>query len=380
MKRVQRARHGTGCVYKRKKKDGSFSWWFKFHVDGRSVFRNANTTDKEEAKRQLALNLGEKAKGIPIASHALTFEEATKNVKLARGSNYVFDLHLLPYFGKATKMAAITTPTIREYIKHREAAGMANATINRELEALSAAFTLALQDGVLFARPHIPTLKENNTRTGFFEPAQLTRLLKHLNEPLQHVVTFGYLTGWRLGEVLNLQWRNVDLEAGEIRLDAGSTKNGEGRVIPIEDTELRKVLDRRWELHKARMKKENVLTFSKKSDVHVFVRKGGKPIGSFYKRWWHACRAAGIPDRVEKRELPDGQMITKRHPGRIFHDLRRTAVRNLTNAGVPAKVAMVITGHKTRSVFDRYTIVPLEDQRLAMRKQEAARNRSIQAV
>lgn len=379
----KRARNGTGCVYRRTNKDGSFSWWMKFSIKGRQIFRNARTTDRPEAERQLSILLGEKGKGVPIAPHPLTLKEAVDHVEQrakteGRKANYVYALHLLPFFGKRTQMAAISTPQIREYIAKRQAAGAANATVNRELEALGSAFSLALEDGVLFARPHIPMLSENNARSGFFERKDFERVKGHLPEPLQHVVMFGYITGWRLREVLNLRWRNVDLDRGEIRLDPGTTKNGDGRLLPIEDTELRRVLEARKLAYQGLAKKgnQNVLAFGRKDDAYVFTRKGGRPIGSFYKRWWQAVRAAGIPDRIERRTRPDGTVTEARHPGRIFHDFRRTAARNLINAGVPAKVAMEFTGHRTRSVFDRYHIVDASELRDAARKQEAARNRA----
>ena len=153
-----------------------------------------------------------------------------------------------------------------------------------------------------------------------------------------------YLTGWRVkSEVLTLQWRQVDFHASEIRLEPGTTKNKDGRVFPM-TTELRAVLERQHSDHKGLQKRGRFVPW-------VFHRDGQR-IKSMSKAWHSACVKAGCP-------------------GRILHDLRRTAVRNFVRAGVPERVCMALTGHKTRSVFERYNIVSGGDLREAAQKLDA---------
>lgn len=135
-------------------------------------------------------------------------------------------------------------------------------------------------------------------------------------------------TAWRIpSEVLPLQWRHVDFEARVVRLDPHTTKNDEGRTFPFTDA-----LEQLLEAQKA----EDVIC------PWVFNRTNkkvkGKRITTFIKAFRAACTKAGCP-------------------GRIPHDRRRTAVRNPVRAGIPERVAMQMTGHKTRSVFERYNIV-----------------------
>ena len=147
-------------------------------------------------------------------------------------------------------------------------------------------------------------------------------------------------------EILTLQWHQIDRTAGVIRLEPGTTKNREGRTFQYRElVEVDAAIEALWTRHEA-------LTAKGIIAPHVFCRGGGQPIKSFYTRWDQACTAAGCP-------------------GRIPHDMRRTAVRNLNRAGVPETVAMKITGHKTRSVFDRYDITSEEDLAEAARKLQA---------
>lgn len=86
------------------------------------------------------------------------------------------------------------------------------------------------------------------------------------------------------------------------------------------------------------------------------------------KEWVAACAACGLGRKIEVA----GKKYDPRYEGLIVHDLRRSAVRSLVNAGVPETVAMKISGHKTRSVFDRYAIASEADLTIAMRRVEAS--------
>jgi integrase len=183
-------------------------------------------------------------------------------------------------------------------------------------------------------------LRENNVRKGFFEHGDFIKLRDALPEYLRGFITFAYKTGWRLGEIEELTWDKVDLKRAVVRLDPGDAKNNEPRTIVV-DAELLEILNRQWKLWG---KSGSVLPF-------VFLNaKGTDRVKQFVKSWRTACKNAQIGKR-------------------LFHDFRRSAVRNMVRAGVPERVAMTISGHKTRSVFERYNVVSEEDLRQAAQKQ-----------
>ncbi len=243
---------------------------------------------------------------------------------------------LAPFF-TGRRMASLTTADVRAYVEQRLKDGASNATINRELAALKRMFSLSVSGGRLLTKPHIPMLQEDNVRKGFFERGDFDAVHGVLPAAVQPVATFAYLTGWRVpSEVLTLRWSQVDLQAGVVRLEPGTTKNRSGRAFPFAALpELKALLEAQRDATRVVERESSQIV------PWVFHRKG-QPIRSFRKAWLTACREAGVP-------------------GRIPHDFRRSAVRNLVRAGVPERVAMQLTGHKTRSVFERYNIVSEAD-------------------
>ena len=190
-------------------------------------------------------------------------------------------------------MASLTTADVRAYITQRQADGAANGTINRELSALKRMFTLTCQAGKLVVAPHIPMLQEDNVRRGFFEREQFEAVRRRLPSEVQPVVTFGYLTGWRINsEILTLQWHQVDLRAGIVRLDPGTTKNGDGRTFPFSALpELRDLLEEQRAATTILERQTGVI-------VPWVFHRAGSPIKFYRRSWIAACRDAGCPGRI----------------------------------------------------------------------------------
>jgi integrase len=239
--------------------------------------------------------------------------------------------HVRPALGDV-RAVEFGSQQIKRYIAKRRQAEASDATINRELSIVRRAFTLALQnDPPLVSRaPHIPKLQEHNARQGFIEHAQYLQLRQHLPDHLRAIFVVGYHVGVRLGELRQLQWSQVDAAAGEIRLSGEQTKSGKPRTVPIYG-DMRTWLE--W---------QRDLCNEKWPDCPWVFQYLGRPIGGHLKGWKKACESAGLP-------------------ALLFHDLRRSAVRNMERAGIPRNVAMGISGHRTESVYRRYDIVSKQD-------------------
>jgi integrase len=348
----------VGSIFKpkyRNKKSGELRqskiYWIKYYRNGRAERENTHSSDYSVAKRLLQSREGDVARGIPVSAKLgkVKIDELTEDVVTNYKINNKKSLghvkrrlrkHIIPFFG-GRRALTITTADIERFILERQEEGASNAEINRELSIIKRSFMIGVRAAKILSIPHIPTLKENNVRTGFFEHDQFMAVISHLKLPLQQLMTFYYITGCRKSEGLTLQWRQVDLSTGRLTLDPGTTKNDEGRVFPFTQ-ELRDLLEAQRDI-------TDQLQHEKGFVCPWVFHRDGRQIKSYYGAWRSACKKAGLP-------------------GRNVHDFRRTTVRRLEQAGVSRSVAMKLTGHKTESVYRRYAIVSKSDLEEAARR------------
>lgn len=337
-----------GSIYLR-----GHTYWLKYYRNGRPYRESAQTEKESEAKRLLRKREGEIAIGKTpgVYFDRITFDDLAKDFltdyringkkSLVRAERSV---NQLKETFTGYKVPQITSPRIKAYIEKRLNEDAANATINRELAALKRMFNLAVRQTPpkIDRVPYIPMMKEDNVRKGFFEHGEFQALWDALPSYLKGFTAFAYKTGWRVSEIEGLTWAQVDLANGIVRLEVGETKNNEGRTVYL-DSELLTLFKQIWDSRSQR---------SQKILPYIFVNESGTDrIKEFRGAWRAACTQAKIGHR-------------------LFHDLRRTAVRNMVRAGIPERVAMMISGHKTRSVFERYNIVNDTDLKLASQKQQ----------
>jgi integrase len=262
--------------------------------------------------------------GLPAPTRAWREQAAAK---LIADAERRWSVNLQKTFGNR-KASLVTTEDLNDYVIARHKAKAMNATINREMAFLRRAFKVGFEarPRLVAEVPTFPPKLPETARTGFIEDAAFNKLLAALKEPgLRAMVLTAYRLGFRMSELKNLLVLQV---AGDwIVLFAGTTKNSKARKVPMPEDVCEAV---------------QACCAGKDSEDHVFTWPNGKPILDFRTSWAKACKEAGVPDLR-------------------FHDLRRSATRNIMRKGIPATVAMKITGHLTRAVFDAYDVTADQD-------------------
>jgi integrase len=333
----KRTKRGQGSIYER-----NGLWWCDYSVDGVRKRESCQTANRDEALAYLHRKQGKLASGELLTPDRVSVRDLLKLLledyevrKVAQG--YIATLKvnaiLLPKIGDI-KAAKLSSARIKEYIEARLKI-VKPGTVNRELGLLHRAFQIGYnQDPPLVARvPHFPRLTEDEPRKGFLKPELYQKLLFELPEVLRLLFVIAYHVGLRKGALLRIKWAQVDLKANTIWMEGRkSNRKPEPVAVPIYG-DMAKFIE-----------------MQPRTSEYLFAR-GSKPIRDFRESWDLACQRAGVPEL-------------------LFHDLRRTAVRNLRRAGVPETVIMKITGHRTRSVFERYNITDETDTQEAGRKAE----------
>lgn len=370
---------GNGSIYTR---DRSRFYWLSYYAHGkeqREVARfvgkgknagkkiEATEENRKEAERALkqrvekvitARNTGHQFIGpqqqrITVAD---LLDDLKRDYELRDCWNVKVDSNITPlreYFGPM-RACDVTADSTRAFIEQLRSDDYSNATINRRTQLLGQAFKLAVINKKLAAVPFIPRLSEvGNERQGFFEAAEVETVIANLPEYLRDFTRFGFLTGWRKGSIQKLRW--CDVTDSVIYLRAMNAKARKPESVPLEG-DLAGLIERRRAAAAFEDKE-------KQAHVSAYVfHVQGQPIGEFRKSWAKACCAAGV-----------GQMVGAKYIGRIFHDLRRSAARDMVLAGNDPIAVMKITGHHTMAMFTRYCIINEEPKRNVLASTQAYR-------
>jgi integrase len=352
---------GVGSIYKVK---GSNLWHGKFYDHGKPVRFACKTDSEPKARRVLRDKLKLAGKGkLPTAATRRTTLNDLANLVFADYSDNQYDSierqrdafnHLFGFFGANCPAEEITSARILEYkvwrpqqtdgralkrkhdhlYKDKPARiGCSKATVNRELAALRHAFKLAAQQTppLVTDAPHISLSRERNRRTGFFEWEQFEAVRDHLPDYLKAPMTAAYYTGWRCASEL-LTREKKHIVGDMLVLEAEEAKNEQPRRFPLESIpELQETIERQLEATRK-------LEVETRCVINLLFHHDGRPIVDYLPAWRKACAAAGLS-------------------GRLVHDFRRTAARNLVNAGVDPLTTMQLVGWEDIGMLKRYNII-----------------------
>jgi integrase len=330
-------------------------WWAKAAGNGKVVRRSLGTKDKREARQRLREYDSQPRPQLePVKVKGLSWEEAARELLefyRAFGTRNPVEaertLRALTRYFRGQKIADIDTAAVQRYAVQERGKGLAAATVNLRLATLRRALRLAYERAELAKLPIIRTLRTASPRSGFFEPWEFEAVAAHLPLDLALLARVAYTYGWRIdSELLPLTWGQVDLEHGTLRLEPGGTKNKDGRIVYLTPA----LVDglRAQGARVSGMERELGRIISLVFPG-VYGRQRGIQRKDVRRAWAKACELAGCQ-------------------GKLKHDLRRTAARNMLQAGISERVAMTITGHRTRAVFDRYCIVSPGDLQEAARR------------
>jgi len=365
-KSQKRGRYGDGCIYQQ---EGSKNWYIQWYEPSRQPdgtikrvrhFAATHTDDRQVAQRALRAKLqaiGGRRPSV-IDPQKVTYEDLRENnfqylimknrpsLKRNAQGEPVFNTNTrLDKFFAGWRAGEITSALLKRFRTEGRRDGLSDARINRYMAGIRKFFNQAVKDELITRAEmpsYFPMVEEPNEARGaiYFEREWYDKLKKVLKEPLRSALTLAYKFGVRVEELKRIRWHAVNLEKRDIFLSADITKTRFSRTVPLP------------------------------SD---FALKPGQPdellfpIGDFRGQWrkacvevgagYYKCRECGA--RCEGRTCPTHGKL---HPKKVVYygvqlrHCRHTAARNAYDAGMDEKRIMEMTGHRTRSMIDRYNI------------------------
>jgi integrase len=242
------------------------------------------------------------------------------------------------------KVGSITAADLKNYQASLKADGLKPGTIDHDIGKVKTMVNAAFIDGKVgastyraFKATKKALVKGSDVRDRVLSSEEFDRLMMHSKGHTRGIIAMAYFTGMRRGEILGLTWDRVDLKKRLIYLEARHTKDKEPRKVPI-CAELLRMLQ----------EMPSRITESVK-ERHVFTYQGEPLKGNIRAGIRCACKLAGLAYGRNSRD------------GLTLHDLRHTFTTNMRRAGVPEVEIMAITGHSSRSTFDRYSKVDESD-------------------
>jgi integrase len=327
------------------KKAANKVYWIEFYLNGvrkRERIGNSKAAAEQRLREVLTARAEERYIDKDLAvRHSLgelcTWCLALPEVKSKKSfrRDQEFIRHLKRLLGESTRIRDLNAGRVESYQRQRLAEPSPRhpgkntkpATVNKEVSCLKTILNRAVRHGKLESNPveKVKKLPENNVRMRMLSHEEFVRLIDACPPHIQPIVLMAWITGMRRSEIVFLEWVEVDMKKGFIRLPPERTKTTAARVIPLHPNIKRMLQGIPRALHTNR--------------VFLF---DGEPLNEFKRSFRTACKKAEIEDFT-------------------FHDLRHCAINNLRLAGNDFFKIMAISGHKTMAVFKRYNLVTEEE-------------------
>jgi len=315
-------------------------WYVRFTTpSGERIKRSTGTHDRQAAQEyhdRLKADLW-RQKRLGDKPKRMFDEAALEYLKSLEGrSNYRNAVHHIKHWAEhfsGQTLCSLTTDAIEmacpthKMLNSGERVPIQPATKNRFLATLSKMLNDAKRRGWVETVPYIRKHREDNKRELFLTRNEARKFINSLPIGwMRDVCEFALSTGMRAGEILSLEWAQVDVERAFVSVLASKAKSGKGRGVPLNETAL-SVIRRRKGHH----------------EKFVFARAGKQTYEIDRRVFARAVEAAGVD------------------PSFRFHDLRHTWASWMAQSGVSTHVLMKLGGWSSLTMLDRYAHLSVDD-------------------